>query len=185
MVVRWMRRGGAAGAVRGAGLLRKIRFPHMAVAYLENDAKELDLLGLDALSTEALALKHMDWLPWWCVLLKHLEASALIPRRAGWQVSWERYAEGGEFRLHTCRWVACHGVSAHGSSLVCAGWDSRWIQVWCRSTLRSKTIFFGHSNCVWAMISVARCSSAAQRTATSECGTCGGSRRAACDVCGF
>ena len=157
MVVRWMRRGGAAaGAVRGAGLLRKIRFPFMAAAYLENDAKELDLPGLDALSTEALELKHIDGLPWWCMRLKHLEASALIPRRAGGQVSWERYAEGGEFRLPMLVgvWLAC--VSLHGSSLVCAGWGNGCIQVWCRSTLFAQTYFFGHSDCVRALISVGK-----------------------------
>ena len=138
--------------MRGAGLLRKIRFPFMAAAYLENDAKELDLPGLDALSTEALALKHTDCLPWWCVRLEHLEASALIPRRAGGQVSWERYAQGGEVRLPTGQRVAC--VSPHGRRLVCAGWHNGWIQVWRRSALVPHSIFFGHSGCVRALVPV-------------------------------
>jgi hypothetical protein len=153
MVVRWMRRGGADGAVRGVGLLRKIRFPFMAATYLENNTKEqLRVHELDALITEALALKEMDCLPWWCLRLKHLEATALTPRRSGGQVSWGRYVEGGEFRLPTGQWVAC--VAPHGSNWVCAGWQDGSIRVWSRSTLGAQTTFIGHTSCVRALLSV-------------------------------
>ena len=144
MLVRWMSRGGtqASGAVRGMGLLHKIRFPFMTATSLENIVKEqLAIHGLDALSTKVLALKRPD-----------LEATTQTPRQADGQVCWGVCVEGGEFRLPVGQRAAC--ISPHGSSLVCVGMLDGSIRVWSRYTLQAKTTLIGHTQSVWALISL-------------------------------
>jgi hypothetical protein len=138
--------------VRGEGLLRMIRFPFMAAAYLENEAgAQGEVSGLDALTTEALALKRTDCLPWSCVALKHLDTAALTPRRAGGHVGWGRYVHGGERRLTVPGGQRAACVELHGRASVCAGLHDGSIQVWSRATLEPQLTL---ARVVWALVSV-------------------------------
>ena len=153
-VVRWMTRGGAAGAVRGGGLLRKVRFPFMAAAYLEKEAKaQLGMLGLDALAAEGLGLKAMEGPPWCGAQLEQLEATALAPRRAG-HAGWESHLQRGEFRLPTTVRACCVALHGSGFKSVCVGCTDGSIRVWCRATLVLSAVLRGHSEAVWALVSV-------------------------------
>ena len=153
-VVRWMTRGGAAGAVRGGGLLRKVRFPFMAAAYLEKEAKaQLGMLGLDALAAEGLGLKAMEGPPWCGAQLEQLEATALAPRRAG-HAGWESHLQRGEFRLPAAVRTCCVALHGSGFKSVCVGCIDGSIRVWCRATLELSAVLRGHSEAVWALVSV-------------------------------
>jgi hypothetical protein len=154
-VVRWMTRGGVAGAARGGGLLRKVRFPFMAAAYLETVAKaQLATHGLDALAAEGLRLKDMEGPPWCGDRLEQLEATALVPRRAG-HATWGNLLQQGEFRRPTGLRNLC--VALHDGSFcksVCVGCSDGSIQVWCRSTLARSMVLRGHYRGVWALAPV-------------------------------
>jgi hypothetical protein len=158
-VLRWMRQGGTAGAVRGGGLMCKIRFPFMSPGYLENDARAelLKIEGLDrldALIRQALWLKRLDCPPWDQVRLKHLDACALTPRRAGGTIRWGRYAKGGEFRVSFCYKIQICSFCLLGERFVFAGLQDGSIFIMCRSTLKVLGTLNGHTRAVLVMVSV-------------------------------
>ena len=154
-VLRWTTRGGAAGAARGGGLLRKVRFPFMAAAYLETAATaQLAAHGLGALAAEGLGLKDMDGPPWCGDRLEQLDATALVPRRAG-HASWGSLLQRGELRRPTGLRNLC--VALHDGSFdksVCVGCCDGSVLVWCRSTLKCSMVLYGHSRAVWALAPV-------------------------------
>ena len=96
-LVRWMKGGGGEG-VRGEGLLRKIRFPSMALEYLAIGAGLLlEDVGLNGLLYDSLRLKVLKF-SLWPTVTHSLDARVLVPR-ARRQVRWEDYLGGGERRL--------------------------------------------------------------------------------------
>ncbi len=149
--VRWMRMKG--GGIRGEGLLRKIRFPLMATAYLADEAREMlpDNTGLDELVLEACLLKHTGSHLWASRKLRYLDAKALLPRREK-GVDWEQYAGGGE-RRHGIG-TAVSALSAHSRKFLCGGLGDGSIVVWNRATLDVERTLAGHTARVWALLTV-------------------------------
>jgi hypothetical protein len=151
VVVRWMKVKG--GAIRGEGLLRKIRFPLMATAYLTDEAREMlpENTGLDALVLEACYLKHTGSYLWAERKLRYLDAKVLLPRREK-GVDWEQYASGGERRLAVGLVVTA--VSPHSRTLLCGGLGDGSILVWNRATMDLERSLPGHTAKVWALLTV-------------------------------
>jgi WD40 repeat protein len=86
-------------------------------------------------------------------LLRYLDAKVLVPRR-GRGVNWAKYSGGGERRLAAGQWV--YSVSAHGRGFVCGGLHHGSIRVWNRATLEVERTLTGHTDSVWAMVSVGK-----------------------------
>jgi hypothetical protein len=149
-VVRWMK-GGEGGGVRGVGLLRKVRFPYMQGEYLADLSSEdgPELVGLDGLLIDALAVKIKPRRQWGTMRLRRLDARALVARR-GYGVRWEEYVGGGERRLKAGRMV--YSVTAD-DEYVYAGREDGSIRVWSRSTLVAVRTLTGHTDIVWALLS--------------------------------
>jgi hypothetical protein len=131
-VVGWMR--GAAGEMRGRGVVGRIRFPLMEEEYLRDRV------------AESVCEEHQEWMA--RVVLEALRAKAarregavleceLLGRKAledrvGLGVRWEEYREGGELRLgghldDVNAIVACNGR-------MCSGACDGFIRVWSRAT---------------------------------------------------
>jgi hypothetical protein len=153
-VVRWMK-GGAVGVMRGEGLLRKIRFPFMSSLFLADEARGMlpASSGLEGLVLESGFLKGMAADLWAGRNLRYLDAAALVPRRER-GVDWAEYAGGGETRLAVDQVARC--ASAHGSGFVCGGLEDGSIRVWNRATLEAERTLTGHTDAVFALLSVER-----------------------------
>ena len=151
-VVRWMK-GGAGGVMRGEGLLRKIRFPLMSAEFLVREARALlpESAGLELLVLESGMLKSVAADLWQENDVRYLDAKALVPRR-GSGVNWAEYAGGGERRLAAGQGV--YSVSAHGRGFVCGGLYDGSIRVWNRATLEVERTLTGHTDAIWALVSV-------------------------------
>jgi hypothetical protein len=149
-VVRWMTGG---GAMRGEGLLRKIRFPFMSGAFLAGEARGIlpESAGLEVLVLEAGLLKHRAPHLWGGMELSYLDAKVLVPRR-GRGVNWAEYAGGGERRLAAGQWA--YYVSVHSRGFVCGGLHDGSIRVWNRATLEVERTLTGHTDAVQALVSV-------------------------------
>ena len=82
-LVRWMKGGEAGKALRGEGLLRKIRFPFMNLIYLADVAKELlpDNTVLDGFLFDSVMLSGMPRNLWPERKLRFLDAKVLVPRK--------------------------------------------------------------------------------------------------------
>jgi hypothetical protein len=151
-VVRWMK-GGDGDVIRGEGLLRKIRFPFMSALFLLDEAKALlsDNSGLEGLILEAAVIANLPFYLWAGRELRYLDAAVLVPRR-GRGVNWAENAGGGERRLAAGQWA--YSVSAHGRGFVCGGLHEGSIRVWNRATLEVERTLVGHTDVVWALVSV-------------------------------
>jgi hypothetical protein len=152
--VRWMK-GGAGGAARGEGLLRKIRFPSMPAEFLADEARGMlpESEQLEGLVLESGLLKSMAASLWAgkARTLRHLDPAVLAPRlRRG--VDWAEYAGGGGRRLAAGQWA--FSVAAHGRGFVCGGLQDGSIRVWNRATLEVERTLAGHTGKVWALVSV-------------------------------
>jgi hypothetical protein len=158
-VVRWIK-GGEGGAVRGLGLLRKVRFPLMEEGYLAGLSREEcgKLAGLMELVEEAVGLQSVGREEWGRQRLRHLDDRSVVERcRLG--VRWEEYVGGGgeeyvgggERRLDVDRGV--YSVAAYGV-FVCGGLEDGRIQVWNSLTLEQDRTLTGHGDTVWALLFV-------------------------------
>jgi hypothetical protein len=160
-VVRWMQ-GGDDGVIRGEGLLCKIRFPFISAAFLACEARVLlpeiqKCSLLEELILEAVLLNQKVEYPWQETDLRYLDAKVLVPRR-GKGVNWAEYAGGGGRRPRRPLRVALgqwsYSVSAHGRGFVCGGLGDGSIRVWNRATLEVERTLSGHTDVVWALVSV-------------------------------
>ena len=153
-LVRWMK-GGEAREIRGAELLRKVRFPLMEGGYLAGLIKPGcgeagKLVGLEEMVREALRLQRVAREEWGGQQLRHLDGKAVAKRQSG--VNWARYAAGGgERRLDAGRPV--YSVAAD-ERFVCGGLEDGRILVWSRSTLEPVRTLKGHSGAVRALLFV-------------------------------
>jgi hypothetical protein len=153
-VVRWMQEP-MESAVRGAGLLRKVRFPYMNGDFLASlmAKASTELVGLDTLVLEARALQKQPRRTWRTLQLQHLDPKTLVARK-GSGVWWEDYIEGGERKddvvLLKARKTVCSVIA--NEKYMCGGLLDGSINVWSRSTFRKKSLPAGHKSAVWALV---------------------------------
>lgn len=99
-------------------------------------------------------LKRLDCPPWDRVRLKHLDACALTPRRAGGAFRWAATRKGASAwsRSATEFDSPVSVCSARDSNFVCGGLQDGPIFMMCRSRLQVIDSLIGHTRAVRSLV---------------------------------